>query len=468
MEQNLGNSVPQPAPVPSSQNNSAPSATIAPAIQTQQPNPNSQPMAVPTTPPAQSPKTWTILTALTILIILGTGGYFVYTKTQKQNQKQPTPTAPSTSKVNIAQSGFDSAIFKTTYQSEKNKNVFISPYSIEMALKLVLNGASGTTKNEISQALELVNKTDDTINREAQANMQRILELDPQVEMNIANSIWVQDKMQLKKNFQTLAQNNYQAEVGNVDFGSPKALETINNWVNQKTKEKIKKVFEKLGSDTVSVLVNAIYFKGKWTNEFDKLNTQNQTFYLDDGTEKEHPIMNNSGYYQYFENSELQAIKMPYGEKKFSMNIFLPNKNTNINEFIAGITDEKITLWISDLEQKDGDISIPSFKFSYEIPNFIQALNNLGIEQVFTGLSKLDKIVENKNLFITQAVHKAYIDTDETGTEAAAVTGLAMEVTATIPVDDRFAMICNRPFFFVIQDDIGTNLFMGAILNPEV
>jgi serine protease inhibitor len=211
-------------------------------------------------------------------------------------------------------------------------------------------------------------------------------------------------------------------------------------------------------------LINAIYFKGNWETPFDKSQTANKTFSLPDGSSKQHPMMSQKGIYGYYETDTFQAVSLPYGEEgALAMYIFLPNSHSNLATFLQQLTPENWNQWMQFLKfrREDGRIEIPRFKMEYEV-ELNSTLIALGMARIF-DISKADfSPMTDDNVAVDSVKHKTFVEVNEEGTEAAAVT--SMEVS----FGPAFQMNVNRPFFCAIQDHTtGTILFMGTIVDPQ-
>jgi serine protease inhibitor len=200
-----------------------------------------------------------------------------------------------------------------------------------MALGMTYNGADGGTREAMQTTLELSGLTIQEVNESYQSLIELLTGLDPKVIFQIANSIWYRPGESPEEEFIDLNKTYFNAEVSPLDFSAPNASETINGWVNENTNGRIKKIVEAIDPLTVMFLINAIYFKGTWTYKFDKESTQDHLFTLPDGSQKACRMMEQEGEFQYFANSDFEAVDLPYGDGYFSMTIFLPQRNKDID-----------------------------------------------------------------------------------------------------------------------------------------
>ncbi|NEP86138.1 MAG: serpin family protein, partial [Okeania sp. SIO2C2] len=357
-------------------------------------------------------------------------------------------------------------LFSEIQKSQSNKNIFISPSSIAIALSMTYNGAEGKTRDAMTKALNFQGMSLEEVN---QANKELgilLNSLNPDIKLDIANSIWTKKGMSFEPTFMQRNQNFYQSKVSQIDFEHPRSPEIINNWVNDITKGKIDKIIEKLEPNTVMVLLNAIYFQGNWEQEFAEYSTKEQPFYLPNGTKKQHPIMFQSSRYLYYEDEEFQAVSLPYGEGGVSMYIFLPKEKVGLDRFYQILNEENWENWMLQFDYCKVNLGLPKFKTEYEI-TLNDALKSLGMEIAFNknnaDFSGMRPIPPE--LYIDEIKHKTFVEVNEAGTEAGAATSITMGVrSAEIPVD----MLVDRPFFLTItENDSGTILFMGEITNPE-
>lgn len=368
-------------------------------------------------------------------------------------------------KLILANTKFGFKLFEEVLKQENNKNVFISPASVAIALDMTYNGANGSTQRAMAKALELQGLSLQEINSSNAALKQLLENSDPEIQLNIANSLWANQGVKFNPDFIKKNQDFYQAKVTNLNFQDPNSVSKINNWVSESTRGRIDKIVEKIEPDQVLFLLNAIYFKGKWTNEFDKQQTVQQPFYLTSGTQKQHPMMSQKGKYKYYENEQFQAASLPYGKDgKFSFYVFLPKKNSNLKSFYENLNAENWEKWISQFSLREGLIRLPRFKMDYEI-TLNTALEALGMGEAFTNQADFSQM--GQNCQISEVKHKTFVEVNEEGTEAAATTSVGFTAVSATVNQQPFQMIVDRPFFCAIRDNqTGSILFMGAILDP--
>jgi serpin B len=361
---------------------------------------------------------------------------------------------------------FGFKLYSELLQHNGDRNIFISPLSIAFALQMTYNGASEATRQAMARTLELQGLKLHDLNA-ANGRLKSALEsLDPKVQLEIANSLWARQGIELLPAFIEQNKTSYHAEVQALDFLSPNAPGKINSWVSDKTHGKIQKIVDQISPDTLLYLINAIYFKGKWATQFNPAQTQEENFTLANQSEKRVPMMRQSGRYPYFENEKFQAVSLPYGDKRISMLIFLPKSGTALGEFHRMLTAENWVGWMNQLRETKGNIRLPRFKVEYET-SLKPALSALGMASAFDQRADFSQMVAPPTrAFISDVKHKTFVEVNEEGTEAAAVTSTEMQ-TVSLKPQENFEMVVNHPFFFVLQDNrSGAILFMGTITTP--
>ena len=337
-------------------------------------------------------------------------------------------------------------------------NIFISPLSISIALTMTYNGAVGETERSMAEVLEIDALDLSTINQSNKALRDSLENPDPKVEISIANSIWSRQDVEFNADFLERNRAFFGAEIASLDFSSPQATATINDWVDTNTNGKIEKIVDRIDPQTLLFLINAIYFKGNWQDEFDKSLTRPGTFHLTNGNQKQVQMMRREGEYPYFRGENFEAISLPYGDRRVSMYIFLPNRNSNLNKFLRNLNAENWEQWIVQLQDRRQTMMLPRFKLEYEV-RLNDTLEALGMGIAFG--SGADFSGMGPSLFISEVRHKTFVEVNEEGTEAAAVT--AVVGVKSLPPAFRV----DRPFFFAIYDaETETILFMGTVTEP--
>ena len=362
------------------------------------------------------------------------------------------------SSVASANTRFGFKLLQDLQEREPGANIFISPLSISIALTMTYNGAVGETERAMAEVLEINELDLSTINNSNKALRDSLEDPDPKVQISIANSIWSRQGIEFNPDFLERSREFFGAEIASLDFNSPQAAAIINDWVDTNTNGKIEKIVDRIDQDVVLFLINAIYFKGNWQDEFDKSRTRTGVFHLSDGSEKQVQMMRREGVYPYFRGENFEATSLPYGDGRVSMYIFLPNPDSNLNEFLGNLNTENWKGWIAQFRDREHDMMLPRFKLEYEV-NLNDMLKAMGMEVAFSRGADFSGM--GPNLFISEVRHKTFVEVNEEGTEAAAAT--AVVVAESEPPVFRV----DRPFFCAIYDaETETILFMGTITEP--
>jgi serpin B len=364
-----------------------------------------------------------------------------------------------------ANTEFSFKMFKALLEDDVDKNIFISPISISVALAMTMNGTAGETFDGMQTALEFTGLTQEQINENFLSLLESLEYSDKDVVLTLANSIWLEPTYapNIKESFIEAVETYYLSGVFEAD--SP---ETINKWIEDHTGGHIKDMIKEFPADLVMYLVNAIYFKGAWTTTFDKEDTAERTFTKDDESTVNVDMMGftEPADFVSYATDKVVGVKLPYGREKISFYAFAPIDwdYTPIDEFIETLDQETFDGIIDSFQEQElGGVFLPKFKIEYE-KEFNDILKALGMEKAYEG--GFDNMVDTSqglNPHISNVKHKSFIEVTEEGTEAAAAT--VVEI-----VDESMPTMfnANRPFFFVIRDDRnGTILFMGKIADPS-
>jgi len=369
-----------------------------------------------------------------------------------------------------AYSSFGVDLYRELIREKPGENIFISPASVGFALAMTMNGAAGETRDAMANVLGLTEKSPAFVNVVDSTFISTMNDTIRGVALSVANSLWAREGVTFRKDFLTTNERYYGAEIQTLDFRSSEAPARINSWVAAKTHNRITKIVDEIDESSILFLINAIYFKGTWTKEFEKNLTQEKPFHLANGTTSPRPMMRQSGKYAYIEGDAFQAVRLPYGDGRIGMYVFLPAKNSSLERFHAGLTSEKLNAWMGRLERRAGLIVLPRLRLEYEA-RLKQALGALGMGAAFDcGRADFTRMVElpGADACIHDVVHKTFVEVNEKGTEAAAVTSVDVRLTTVMEPEKPFEMIVDRPFFLAIVDGkTGIILFMGSIVNPE-
>lgn len=365
-----------------------------------------------------------------------------------------------------ADNTFGLEIFQRIRATSDEENLMISPLSISLALAMAYNGADNTTKAEMENAMKLNGLTSDQINNSYEMLVDALQSLDEDVVFEIANAIYYQEGFPVHQSFLDINQTVYKAEVESLQFG-PAAVKIINDWVADKTHDKIKEIINDLSPDARMVLLNAIYFYGTWAKEFDEDGTKMNRFTKNDGTILEVPMMNKTDQLEYTTNEAFSAVKLPYGNGQYQMVVMRPADGITSTDLIGELSMDNWNEWASQFSEQDNiEVTMPRFKFGFK-SELIKMLKEMGMLEAFTTAADFSKISSEK-LFISDVIHKTYIDVNETGTEAAAVTAIVFETTSVGPGPEKIYFTVDKPFVFAITEkDTNTILFIGEVQNPE-
>jgi serine protease inhibitor len=362
--------------------------------------------------------------------------------------------------------GFD-LLKRVQASAQSDQNLFLSPASVTLALAMILNGADGATHAAILEALHL-SGWNETAANEAMAGLQQELGGDLGVELAIANSLWGREGMPFRPAFLEANRRYYAARIEALDFDDPDASKIINGWVNDQTRGRIEEIVPKqIDPETILFLINAIYFKGDWARPFPEHTTREQPFTLGDGAQVQTLMMSQDGEFLYGETDRYQAVKLPYSGERLSMVVVLPRQGHAVDDLVLSLDAATWSELLLEMYQMDGHVAIPRFRFS-----FATALNEplaaMGMEVAFDqGGADFGRLHELPwPTWISQVRHKTFVEVNEKGTEAAAVTAIEVVAESMAPMD-RFQLIADRPFYFAIQDDrTGSILFLGVLRDP--
>ncbi len=258
---------------------------------------------------------------------------------------------------------------------------------------------------------------------------------------------------------------NYNSEVTALNFGDPAALTTINGWVDQKTNGLIETILDEIPANAVMYLINAIYFKGAWRKEFDPQYTTDATFYLEDGTQQPIKMMTHGQTtLPYFTTSTFEAVDLAYADSIYSMSIFLPKVGVSVNDLANTLSESNWNTWLDSFQPQEMFFSMPKFKMTYK-EKLNRSLADLGMGIAFGPGADFSGINGTGGLYIDEAIHKSFIEVNEEGTEAAAVTSIGVVETSVPSIPVFYA---DRPFLFTIRENkTGSILFFGKLMNPE-
>ena len=350
-----------------------------------------------------------------------------------------------------------------TRRAGHGKNVFLSPAGLAFALSMAADGAQDETLRQMLGVLQFRGNTA-ALNAANLALVDHLSKLDPKIQLEIANSIWTASDAQINPPYLASLRQSYQAVVASVNFKDPGTADKINGWVNDHTRGKISRMVEPpLGANRL-ILLDAIYFKGDWMTPFDKALTHDLPFTLSDGESITQPRMSRTGEFDYFEDDSFQAVRLPYAGRAVSMYVFLPKRR--LDDFVQNLSLENWRGWLGRFRSRKGTVELPRFKLSNEY-KLNGVLQSMGMMDAFTHQANFGGI-SDQPLYIDWIRQKTYVDVNEEGTEAAAVTGIGFKALAVRREEPPFQMVVDHPFFVAIRENqSGAILFLGTILDPR-
>jgi len=355
----------------------------------------------------------------------------------------------------------------TKVAGDENKNLMLSPLSASAALTMLLNGCAGDTYDQLKETLKHPQEmTISEINEVYRSLVSQLLDVDPKVKLALANAIFYRQGFSVKNPFLSTMDTDFNAEIAGLDFSLPASLATINKWASDNTNGKIPKVLNEISAEAVMFIMNALYFKGDWSYQFDKDLTSNRAFYTDGSGSVDVSTMKGDVGSRLAYGTGYRAIEMPYGQTNFTMVVIVPEGT--LSEFNATFDAAKwntITTAFDDQEEF-GELTVymPKFKFSYE-KYLNDQLQSMGMLDAFIpGLANLSGIAD-ASIFVSFVKQNTFVEVDEKGTEAAAVTTIGIELTSMPPQPQVFEI--DRPFVFAIRErTTNTLLFIGQVVNP--
>jgi serine protease inhibitor len=366
-----------------------------------------------------------------------------------------------------ANNGFAFSLFSRVSQSPAAQNIFMSPYSVSVAVQMLCNGAAGKTRVEIQGALNIKDLPQDEINGYYK-ELNSSLTSQTNVALDLANSIWLNRGFELKPAFLATNEASFGAMLGSVNFETPESADLINRWAADSTRGKITDVVSfPFPADTEAILANAIYFKGEWAERFDQRLTHTRYFYLAGGMIKQTPMMSRHGEFQYEEGDGFQAVELPYAGNRFQMILFLPATNSSPAKMLAPFNGK---IWndriLPGFSSREGAVVFPKFKLNCKLL-LNRPLQALGMQDAFVPGTANFAGMSSDPLYVSEVLQKSFVDVNEQGTEAAAVTIVSIRTNMVMEPLNPFEMIVDRPFFFVISDkSTGAILFMGVVNDP--
>jgi serine protease inhibitor len=340
-------------------------------------------------------------------------------------------------------------------------NVALSPTSVAMALQIVLNGAKGATRSAMLNTLQLHSLSAQDINVENQVLQASLASAGPEIQLIIANSLWVwRGGRDVSASFRQVNEDYYSAEIGDL-AGAP---DNVNAWISRKTNGLIARVLpEKSYADAVAVIANAIYFKGNWAAPFDPKSTQPGSFTTASGRRVSWPMMRQKRHFPYFRGPDFRAIRLAYGtDRRLSMLILLPNDGVSLRTVVAELEPDTLKYWLTQFRSAEVELSMPRFKVSFK-QSLPAALRKLGMGIAFDN-RRADFSGIAPATSLSDVEHATLVQVDEAGTTAAAATTVTVVLTS---LARREVFSADHPFFYAVTDEVtGAWLFVGTLDHP--
>lgn len=418
------------------------------------------------------------LAAIVLLAVIGCGDGAAIGIAQSDKERVTSPDV-ATSDLTALVDG-NTAFAFDLYQrlSNKDGNLFYSPYSISVALAMTYAGACGETEQQMADTLHftlpqsLLHPTFNALDLELSSRGESAEGKDEKgFRLNIVNAIWGQDDYQFLAHFLDVLAENYGAGLRVLDFVNEpeKSRITINDWVSDETEGRIEDLIPPGVIDALTrlVLTNAIYFNAAWLNPFSEDNTEDGIFHLLDGTDITIPMMRQTESFGYAKGEGYQAVELPYDGGELSMVILLPDPVSSVvsfDMFEGSLDADVVNTILKSLTYRQVALAIPKFEFESEF-SLVDTLALMGMPVAFSAAADFSGMTGTRDLAIAEILHKAFVSVDEAGTEAAAATAVVMKETA-MP-ETLIEVTVNSPFIFLIRDiDTGTILFVGRVVNP--
>lgn len=408
------------------------------------------------------------LAAIFLLPLAGCGGG--PTGPAEPLDELPRPLTSTERAIVSASNAFGFELFGRLHRDAPAENLFLSPLSGHMALGLALNAAEDETFDALHRILGFGPGLADPdslpgINATYAGLIDLLLSLDPAVETGIGNSVWIREGFPLDPAYAARVGESFGAEARALDFDDPAAVEAINGWVSEETRGRIERMLERIDPTVQAILLNAIFFRGSWSEAFDPEQTREAEFRLADGSTKRVRMMRGREAERrtWFDPGHLAMVDLPYGRGAFVMTVVVPDGETTVDQLVEELDAATWAQWTSRLDEAEITLGLPRFGMEWQgVLNEI--LKAMGMEIAFDGRAHFGGIVEgpgNPGLYISEVRQKSFVEVDEEGTVAAAATSVALADRAVT------AVVADRPFLFAIRERLsGTVLFLGKLTDP--
>lgn len=405
-------------------------------------------------------KTWRFFTLFTTGTLLLTSAC-----TQDKSTPEPIEGKPIHLSARVANQTTDFAfdlLQNIDATESKEENIFVSPLSLHIALGMLLNGSEGETREGIIKAIRAEGLTPDDLNAAYQTLMRELPEADKKVQLALANSMWYREGFEVKNSFKQVLADIFSSQIYDEPFDGG-TVKKINQWASDHTAGKIDQVIDQIDGGMVMFLMNALYFKGDWTHEFDKDKTQDWNFSLSSGGEKQVKMMFLEKELRNYSDDDFDVVELPYSSGQYNLTLFVPKSGKDIHSLLQEFDSHKWQTVQEGLHKGKTYVGLPKFTLKYEI--FLnEVLSAMGMERVFTDQAELGGIADAR-ILVSFVKQNTFLGIDESGTEAAAVTSIGIELTSVGP--SRKTVIADKPFFFTINENTSnTILFTGRIMSP--
>lgn len=402
-----------------------------------------------------------------IFKFIAAGMLLVASSCSSSNPTPETPLKPLVADPVVATqvNEFSFSFFQTLQETQKkNENIFVSPLSLHIALGMLANGANGETAEEIKRVLRVEGIDSQQLNKAYGDYLTGLPDIDPKVKLHLANSVWYRNSFNVRQSYIDLLGADFKAKISAEDFNDPLVVRKINQWASDNTMGKVPKVIENLDESLVMLLMNALYFKGDWSSQFDKNKTNEANFKLSDGSAKKVQMMFGEHPAKVFNDGNTQAVQLGYGGGEYVLTLLLPKENTSLDEYLKNFDSAEWKNIQKNLFERNVNVGLPRFGLEYKIL-LNSTLDKMGMPKAFTNAADFSKISEGGNLSVSFVKQDTYLQLDEKGTEAAAVTTIGVELTST---PQKFTIVFDRPFAMIISEKTSDSiLFMGRIMNPD-
>lgn len=361
---------------------------------------------------------------------------------------------------------FSFQIFTEITQNEDaGNNVFISPLSMYYALAMAAAGSDTETRAEFEALLGWDNQTEEEVLDVMKNLHTELMPHKDKLTLAIANSLWQRNGFPVFDTYKNTIHEYFDAEIHSLDFNHPQAVETINQWIETETQGLIPDMLDQISPDAVMYLINAIYFKGDWKYVFEPDDNLQAPFYKADGSSATVTYMNQKTHLNYLKNDLFTAVQLPYTDSSYCMTLLLPEPEVGIDGLLPVLNAENWTSWTKAYEMSEVTVALPKFKFAFGLRNINQELNDLGLVSAFNPIAADFSKITDHQINMSRVLHKAFIEVNEKGSEAAAATVVEFEYTSN---DGQKTLSLNRPFVFAIEHKpTQTLLFVGKVAFPE-